>query len=693
MLWAVKAKATNNLNNQTQTLFNLKVQSKIPVYDILTETWSLQETRNPVWVFCDILKADYGMRLKDRFLDLTKLAELAQELEDEEVYFDFTFDQRGKIWDACKTVLNVAKAKALMHGVFATAVRDNPESLPVAGFNQNNIIKDSFKVETRLTKPYQHDGLLIEYRDAEKWTTETVFCGIGNNDNGINPKQIQLLGCTDRNRAYRWGLYQRAVELFIVDNFSFSTGIEGLILSYGDLIAIKHDLLPTPLDFIDQQSGMLPVGAINAVYDELEVFVETQIVLAYDAVFTEPEINAHFISIRKKDGTLSNPMVATETDNPRIISITENLDLEDFIGSDTSEQPTYFFGANSNLYQLAKIVGITPLENYEVEISAIPYDSRLYEFDELIAPPLNRWTPSIDIPDFPVIENLTVITNPEILSNAIASWNPARGASTYVVESSIDGTDYVVEGTTTNPSFTLINVAPGTLWVRVYGINLGAGAKTTWTGIAGAAIYPPLAPTLLTTSQPFYEDELSLLWTNVLIATSYNVKIKQGATLLREIEVGTNQYNYRNSVAKLDAVNVSEPLERELTVEVYSINSEGDSAAIVETFTNPLPVAIASIISSFVSAAGDDRTYNITSPLGANYDLEKIYVHLSMTTGFTPDGSTLKATYDIATNVSGSVNATIDTGAAVPATVYCKIGCKDIWGEEIIHSAQFTIVG
>src|SRR4029077_14244627 len=57
-----------------------------------------------------------------------------------------------------------------------------------------------------------------------------------------NPKDVRLIGCQDRTRAYREGLYLMGQDLYLRENITFDTGLEGHIPSYGDLIAFAHDV-------------------------------------------------------------------------------------------------------------------------------------------------------------------------------------------------------------------------------------------------------------------------------------------------------------------------------------------------------------------------------------------------------------------------------------------------------------------
>lgn len=681
-LWAVKALASNNLNNQTRAAFNVRIRAVIPVYDPIAESWSDQPTRNPVWAMLDILRAEYGMNLPDNFVDLEFLTALAEQLDVDGITFDWTFDRRGRVWDACKTALNVANAKPLMRGPLATAARDTAEDTPIAGFNHNNILANSFKSEATFTKKFAHDGLLIEYRDPVNWTAETVPCLV-DTDSGQNPKKIQLLGCTDRQRAFEWGMQTRASELWQKDNISLVTGPEGLGLTFGDLVAIKHDLLPTDLEYIDEQTGSVSTDSIN--------------VLASSTVITLPKTpqvttqNDYYISLRKKDGVIGGPFLITDI-SENVVTISETLNLTDYQVSANSEDPTYFFGSNSNIFQLGKVISVRARENFETELKVVNYEPRMYQFKGIIAPELNRPAVPVLPPELPVITNLSAITNPDNLSEVFISWDVADGATDYVVEISVDGGNtYFSQARVNIPSYTYIS-EPITLFVRVYGVNVGAGLPVVWSGQVGLAEFEPPTVDDLSVSSPFEESQLDLTWGLLPTATSYELIIKQGGNTLRTVEVTGNSYSYLASIAKQDAQLAGAVLSRALTVEIVSRNSIGDSAATSSVFTNPGPTVLSTPSAAFVSASGTLRTYRFSALAGSNFDLDIVEVHASQTDGFTEGPANLVASYNATQNTTGYIDAEMDVGTG-PQTIYFKIAAKDVWGEERTYTPQQTFTG
>jgi hypothetical protein len=130
-----------------------------------------------------------------------------------------------------------------------------------------------------------------------------------------------------------------------------------------------------------------------------------------------------------------------------------------------------------------------------------------------------------------------------------------------------------------------------------------------------------------------------------------------------------------------------------LIVKVASKNSVGTSAETTVTFSNPSPVAVDSPLATFVSAVGNVRKYRFSATAGLNYDLELVTVHASMTDGFTAAPANLLASYYPALNPSGTIDGEINTGAATPATIYFRLGAKDVWGDEVVLTAQQTFTG
>lgn len=121
---------------------------------------------------------------------------------------------------------------------------DLPDELPVAIFNETNILKDSFQisgikeselmtgVEVAYLDPTNHYKKEIIKIDDPKALEELSYIE--------NVKQIDLIGCDRRSQAYRFAQYLLASNKYIRRRVSFKTTIEAINLSVGDVIGVAQ---------------------------------------------------------------------------------------------------------------------------------------------------------------------------------------------------------------------------------------------------------------------------------------------------------------------------------------------------------------------------------------------------------------------------------------------------------------------
>lgn len=673
-LLAIKARASNNLNDQSRGKFNVDYEAYTDVYDLATGIWTPQITRNPVWAFCDILRAEYGRALPDYFLDLPTLVNMANALDAASVTFDWTYDQRGTIWPALQTALMIARAKPILPNALFSAVRDVPASVPVVGFSQYNIVPDSFSVSTKLAILGDHDGLEVEYINPLNWTKESVLCLIGE-DQGNNPRQVRLSGCTDRTKAYRWGLYTRACEVEQRDNIVFETGLEGADIIYGDLAAIQHDLIPTDYSLPEEFTGRLDEDALvnfddgggNRTYVTLPALV----------MFEPGE--THRIALRDRRGVVRGPFVCTATADPFTVKLATLLNLAEFnvTGGETA---TYFFGVSGKEYMLSKVVNVAPAGESTIRITAVPYSENVYSYENAEPPPPDVIVLPPVVPAAPVVENLDVSSVPDSLLDVLASWSPALGAFEYVVELSLDGVGYTEVGRTAISSYRVPIEGPGTIFVKVYGIGQLAGPPAIWTGEVGVADQPPGQVANLRVDGSPNGPTLALLWDSVGNADRYWVRIYIGANLIGEYETELTSFLYTGAQAAADADATGLALTGSLNIAVAAENAfDMGLSSNVLTVTNSAPTSPARTTASVVTPTPTGYRTLRVGYTHANSDLARIEVIVGPSVGVPTTGTegTDWFRYDAPLASPGSVNVLFPTGWG---NVWIKFRTWDVWG-------------
>jgi sulfur carrier protein ThiS len=469
-LIALKARASNNLNDNAASRFNVIATRMLPVY-IGGEWQPEQVTRGIVWAFCDVFRAEYGARLADALLDMDTMLALDQVYTDRQEFFDGVFDQRTTVWEAARAIALVGRAVPMLNGSRVTMVRDEQKTMPTAVFNQENIVAGSFNWQVKLNNIDSYDGLEITYIDSTTWKEATVLCLVGS-EAGDYPEKLTLQGVISRQHAYRVGMYLRGQRRWLRENITFRTGLEGHIPSYGDLIAIAYDIPRWG------QGGMVKNATGPALAGETPV----QRILELNEPVTFG-VGTSKILLRKNNGSVLGPLTATPGVDAYHISVMVTASTwEDFAFDGSAELPVFLFGLSNEWGRHARVVGLNPSEDDTVEVVCSNYDSRVFDGDELEPPAGGNDSGNVPgTPKLPEVTGLLVIPSPQVPGEVIASWNPMRGAEYYIVQLSYDGVAYAEMGKPTETTLKF-QVLPKFLYVRVAAVGAGAGEWAYWTG-------------------------------------------------------------------------------------------------------------------------------------------------------------------------------------------------------------------
>lgn len=168
---------------------------------------------------------------------------------------------------------------------------------------------------------------------------------------------VELFGCTNKEQAYREAVYMALANRYRRRIVTFTTELEGLVPSYGDLIAITHDMAKW-----GQGGEILAQDGLKLTLSEPVSFTEGQ---------------ANYLALRKIDGSLSGPYVVTPTDYDTEVLLTDNPDIEILTGTD-KERTHFAFGTADKWRVLARVTGILP-RSTKVEITAVIEDSRVHQ--------------------------------------------------------------------------------------------------------------------------------------------------------------------------------------------------------------------------------------------------------------------------------------------------------------------------
>ena len=530
----MKALADYNLNDQSAQEFNVLCTRMLPIYNPGTGTWSAPTaTRSPIWAFCDMAKAEYGLGFTDQYLDLVGLVAINNICIANNYCFDWIFDQSSTFWEAAKLLALTIRSTPIMKGPLLGLVRDTQQTIPVAMFGPDNIVKGSFQWQIKLLGYNPNDGIELTYYDGDDGTYLPIIteCELPGIDAGQNPLQVFLYGVTSLNQAWREGMYQRAVQYYLRENITIVTGLEGFIPSYGDLCVLSYDIPRWAT------AGLVTAFA-NTGTNQWTLTLNNAV-----NWLTAPTSAVYKLSIRYKNGTMKGPWsVSPGVDNLHVI-VTGAPDFPSDMPMDNiSEFPLFFFGyTSSNMVgYLARLVGIQPNDDDTVQLTFSNYDSRVYQFDAYTPPAPGNTQGSLPAPnDLPVVTGLEVLPSPTIPTQAIATWNPVPQAKSYVLQVSYDGQSWTTINGNYSTSVTVpFQIIPMYIYVRVAAINSGQGPWDYWFGEAPTPI-PAVPPGF--TATPGIGKSINLAWTQLISQQSLFYAIYRNTTnnFLTATEIAT----------------------------------------------------------------------------------------------------------------------------------------------------------
>ena len=362
-MFALRIKATNQLDASTSRKLNMIVERKLPTWN--GSSWVAPSvTRNPAWAIADIWMSSYGGGRSFNQLDLDSLLALATIWDDRDDFFDGVFDQPLTLWEGLKKACRVGRATPVVFSADSlTVVRDQVRSSYTALFNIRNIIRGSLSIRYSFDDNAAPDGINIEYIDQSAYRQESVQPNV----NSTRPRKISLFGCTSYEQAFREALYMDAGLKKQRRTIEFKTELDGNILVYGNLIAVAH---PIP----DWGIG----GEIISV-DGLELTLSEPVDFSSGGPFS--------VFLRREDGSVEPPIICTEVSTSENNTILLAAAPSFTIQTSLNRERTYFsFDDGTSPHMDVIVTEVIPIGGKQVKIKGVNYDPTIYDADTGIIP-------------------------------------------------------------------------------------------------------------------------------------------------------------------------------------------------------------------------------------------------------------------------------------------------------------------
>lgn len=539
-LLAMRMRATNNLNNNSAHDVNVIGTRMLPIWN--GSTWSEEQpTRSIAWAFSDACRnTDYSVGLPDRRVDLDTLLELDAVWRARGDEFNGVFDTKGTFWDALTTIGAAGRAMPMYFGDVVSIVRDEPKTVRTAMYTPDRMLPASLEIQYSFNSNDTPDSVEVQYYDATTWSWQTVMC-VPAGSAGANPASIKMVGITDRQQAWREGIYKAYANQDQRKQVSFSTELEGLIPRYGDLVAVAHDL---------------PRWGISGTVDGEEggvVFVDQQLEWTAGA--------QHYVYFTTANGA---PTGGIRVRQPAADTDGMSMELMDplppgFFFSDgfSSEPTTFAFGpAIDRAMQDVRLISVSPGDGNQVDLVTVNAADSPHLAETLLDPPAPV-SPSLlpGIIHAPIIVRVNV--DWRIVPGSVAiTAGGARGAVTYEYQGSANnGASWQPLGTARTNSLTVaIAVGDWIFRVRAYGASGLAGPWAQWSGTVDKFVYPP-APPALSLRDQFTGSQLSVEIQRLPEIDYYHVQVVVGGTVKYEVDITAQNFAWSLEQARqVDAV-------------------------------------------------------------------------------------------------------------------------------------------
>jgi len=374
---AVKMKATEQLTRETANKISVVSTRKIRSWHPTTLWSSPSNSQSLVWAVVDILtNTTYGSSFEESRLNLQALYDLDQVLISRDDTFNYIYDKKTTTWEALKVAGTCARCTPIIQTGIFRLIRDKLQTIPTMLFTPRNIIKDSFTINYVMPDDYLIDGVNVEYIDDVTFNERHVS-KTATNTTPSNPQEVKLLSIGNSAQAKREALYLSRVMAYRRRSITFKTELEGNICTYGDLIAVSHDMT----DWANSGIVLSIVDTIITVNETL-TFVDGQ---SYNIAFRD--LKGGMSSVFAVENALSS----NETNKIRLTgSWTYTYNTDTIVGTDGTDTVTWYvgsqkerthfvFGTATDWARYGIVTSLKANNDNTVEITMMIEDNRVHD--------------------------------------------------------------------------------------------------------------------------------------------------------------------------------------------------------------------------------------------------------------------------------------------------------------------------
>ncbi|QZE50400.1 tail fiber protein [Klebsiella phage vB_KpnS-VAC2] len=441
-------------------------------------------SNNPAWVLYDlIMNQRYGLDQRELGIPVDKwsLYEVAQYCDElvpdnrggmEPRYFmDMIVQSQVEAFQLVRDVCSAFRGMTFYNGESLSIIVDKPRD-PVYLFTADNVIDGVF-VRTFPSEKTMYTSCNVMFDDEEnqyEQDIEPVFNPEAAMRFGHNPTSITAIGCTRRTEANRRGRWILQTNLSAT-TVSFSTGLEGMIPSCGDVIYVADPHWQSAFNLVLSGRIMEVSG--------------TQVFLAFrcDAKAGDTLI------LNTDDGKPLRRTIASVSADGKTITLN--------IGYDFEVAPDSVFLIESDQlaaeqYVVTRIEKGSDDDEFTFAITATQYDPNKYDAIDNGVITDDRPTSVVDPDSMGAPENVTIDSFSRIVQGMsvetmVIGWSAVQYAKLYEVQWRKDGGNWNNVPRTATTQVDIEGIYAGEYQARVRCIS-GGNIASPWSALATASL-------------------------------------------------------------------------------------------------------------------------------------------------------------------------------------------------------------
>lgn len=358
---ALRVRSGNRLSAQTENLISIEATRILPILD--GGLWLPAAPTRDISAWVGYVVQDVGYTLGD--IDISELDRLNDIWQSRGDFFDESVETTTTVKSLLGDSLAAGFSELTIDRGLIRPVRDEPRTVYEHMYTPQNMLEPMVRSFKALNVD-DFDGVDVEYMDETSWQIETVECRLPG-DIGRRVEKMKVNGVTNRDRAWRMGMRQRRAQKYRRKTFNFHTEMDAFNSRYLSYCAIADDV---------------PGYGQSAILESIAPMGSAHLLVSSEP-FDWSAGGTHMVAIRKPDGILSGPYVATRIDDFRL-----TIPSIDFT-PDTSweiEPPHLLFGPVNRWSYPVLISDISPSGNVGADVTATNYDVRVYADDDNEAP-------------------------------------------------------------------------------------------------------------------------------------------------------------------------------------------------------------------------------------------------------------------------------------------------------------------